>query len=187
VIVNNTTLIKNTTEIKNVRRENRQFDGKSQTVIVNEGPGVDVVEKASGHKYTAVPVREADRQTLVSVPEKLKNRTAEPALNKRQHTVQEPPNLTPGKSPMMPDNLPKNDVPAQKIIPPERTIPQTPPDKNVSPVDKVSPMDKEPQHPKEMVPPSQQPHPSAPVIPPGNPGSDEKGQDKDKGHGQDNP
>ena len=48
VIVNNTTIINNTTEVKNTRREERQFDGKSQTVMVNAGPRVDVMEKATG-------------------------------------------------------------------------------------------------------------------------------------------
>ena len=97
VIVNNTTIINNTTEIKNVRRENRQFDGKSQSVIINGGPSVDVVQKATGKKFTVVSVREADHRTFVSVPEKLKNQSAEPAPSQKPRTVQERPNPMPGR------------------------------------------------------------------------------------------
>jgi len=184
VIVNNTTIINNTTEIKNVRRENRQFGGKSQTVIVNEGPSVAVVEKATGKKFAAVSVREADRRTFVSVPEKLKSRTAEPAPNEKPRTVQEQPNPMPRKTPEMPNELPpKKEAPVEKVIPPERTIPQTPPERIIPPADKELPVKKEPQHPKEIVPP---PHQSGSVMPSGNPGPNEKSQGKDKDHGHEN-
>jgi uncharacterized protein DUF6600 len=164
VIVNNATIINNTTEIKNVRRENRQLDGKSQTVVVNEGPGVDVVEKATGQKFTAVSVREADRKTFVSVPEKLKHPTGEPAPNEKPLIIHGQPNSRPDK-----------------------IIPQSPPDRIVPPDDKGLPLDKEQQHPKDIVPPSQPPQPSSKPIPPlGNSGSNEKGQDKDKDQGHDN-
>ena len=134
VIVNNTTIIKNTTEINNTRRENRQFNGKSQAVIVNEGPSVDVVEKATGQKFTAVSVQEADQKTFVSVPKQLKNKTAEPAPDRKPPPVQGQANPAPGKNPEMPNNIPpKNEAPAQKVIPPDRTVPpaskETPPDK----------------------------------------------------------
>ena len=107
VIVNNTTIIKNTTEIRNVRRENRQFDGKSQTVVVNEGPRVDVVEKATGHKFTVVSVQEADRKTSASVPEKFKHRPAKSAPNENPHAIQTQPNPTPSKNPGVPDDSPQ--------------------------------------------------------------------------------
>jgi len=174
VIVNNVTIINSTTEIKNVRRENRQFDGKSQTVIVNEGPRVDVVEKASGHKFTAVSVREADRQTFVLVPEKLKHRT-EP--------MQEQPKPVPNGNPEMPNRIPpKQEVPIERMIPPERTIPQTPPERIVPQANKELPLNKQPAHPKEIVPP---PQTSAPVVPAETPIPNEKNQgtDKDKDHG----
>lgn len=179
VIVNNTTIIKNTTEIKNVRRENRQFDGKSQTIVVNEGPRVDDVEKATGQKFTAVSVREVDRQTVVSVPEKLKHRTVEP--------VQEQPKPAPGGNPEIPNHIPpQQEVPVERVIPPERTIPQTPPERIVPPANKELPLNKEPKHPKEIIPPSQPPPNSpAPVAPAGTPIPNEKSQgiDKDKDHG----
>jgi hypothetical protein len=171
IIVNNAAIIQNTTEIKNVRRASRQFDGKSQTVIVNEGPSVDVVQKATGKKFTAVSVREADRHTSVSIPEQMKRRTDEPG--------QEQPKPIPGGNPEMPNNLP-----------PDRTIPQTPPETIIPPANKELPMDKDQQRPNEIIPPSQPPsHPLTPVAPSGNLGPNNKAQDKDKDqdHGHDNP
>ena len=189
VIVNNTTIINNTTEIRNVTRENRQFDGKSQKVVINNGPGVDMVEKATGQKFTAVSVREADRQTTASVPEKFKHQTAEPANPQKPSPVQQQPKEQPNSAPdhkLTPDG--NQEVPAKKTVPPDRTVPQTPPGKMIPPSSKETPPSKEKQHPKEIIPPSQSPPPSTPVTPPGNPGSNEKsqGEDKDKDHGHDN-
>ncbi len=173
IIVNNATIIQNTTEIKNVRRASRQIDGKSQTVIVNEGPSVDVVQKATGQKFTAVSVREADRHTSASIPEQMRRRTDEPG--------QEQPKPNPGGNHEMPNNLP-----------PDRTIPQAPPGTIMPPANKELPLDKEQQHPNEIIPPSQPPpQPSTPVAPSGNSGPNNKAQDKNKNkdqdHGHDNP
>lgn len=68
VIVNNTLIVNKTTEINPAKRESREFDGRRQIVMVNEGPPVEMVEKATGGKFTTVPVREADLKTSVSVP-----------------------------------------------------------------------------------------------------------------------
>lgn len=107
VIVNNLTVIKNTTEIKAVvGHEKRQFDGKSQAVVVNEGPSVDMVQKATGHKFTAVSVQEADRQTFASVPEKLKHRPPGTATNEKPHTVQAQPNPASVGTPSQPPPSP---------------------------------------------------------------------------------
>jgi hypothetical protein len=215
VIVNNTTIINQTTEIKNVRRENRQIEGKSQTVVVNEGPHVDVVEKATGHKFTPAPVREVDRKTFASVPEKLKRRTAEPSANEKPRATPEPPHpspehrrpdkadnvpehkLTPDRSPEIPDKVqPKKEIPVEKAIPPERTIPRNRPEKvipqapperaipQVPPAEKIVPPIKrelpESRQPKEIIPPT-------PVAPSGNQTPNERGRDREKEHGRDNP
>jgi hypothetical protein len=180
VIVSNTTIINNTTEIKNIRRENRQVDGRSQTVIINEGPRVDVVEKASSQKFTTVSVQEAAHKTSVSIPEKLKHRTPMPNDNSRN--VQEQPNPASG-NPEIPNNVPpKKETPLEKVIPAERQVPQAPP------ASKELPVDKQPAHPKEIVPPSQSPpNQPVPVVPAENPVPNEKSQgldkNKDKDHG----
>jgi len=160
VIVNKPDIVRKTTEIKNIRREQRQFDGKSQTVVVNDGPRVDTVEKATGHKYAVIPVREAYQQTFGSVPKTLKHGPAKPAPEHK---------LTPGGNSEMPKNLP-----------PKQTIPQPPPERILSPANKECPPSNEQPHPKKIVPPVQPPHRTAPVVPHGNPVPNQKGPDKDK-------
>jgi len=184
VVVNNTVIINNTTEIKNTRREKRDFDGRSQTVVINQGPQVDVVEKAAGKKFNAVSVREADRKTLGLVPEKLKQRASEKASNEKSRVIQGEPKPVPGGDKKLPNNVrPNKEAPAEKVIP------QPPVEKIVPPAKKELPQDKESQRPKEIVPPPVPP--STPVVPPGNREHKDKGHDKDKdkdrGRGHDNP
>jgi hypothetical protein len=74
VIVNNTTIINNTREIRDVRRENRNFGGTSRNVVINDGLSVKDVEKATGKKVEAVSVVEMDRKTKEKAPAKIKNK-----------------------------------------------------------------------------------------------------------------
>jgi Family of unknown function (DUF6600) len=125
VIVNNPAILKNTTEITGVKHENRLSDGdKIRTVVVNEGPGVDVVEKASGKKIPVVSIQKADRQTAASIPEKFKHPDAQPVPeNKPAPRVKPPavqpdqpaaqPGLVPGKKPEIPSTSPGNAGPDQ--------------------------------------------------------------------------
>ena len=41
-------------------------------MVVNEGPGLKAVEKATGQKFTTVPVRDAYSHTTASIPEQFK-------------------------------------------------------------------------------------------------------------------
>ncbi|HWX21777.1 MAG TPA: DUF6600 domain-containing protein [Candidatus Binatia bacterium] len=60
LIVNNTTIIRQTTEISEIKHETRNFTGTdSQKVVVNRGPGVEIFQKATGRAFTPVPIREA--------------------------------------------------------------------------------------------------------------------------------
>jgi uncharacterized protein DUF6600 len=64
LVVNNTTIINKTAAITGIKHETRSVAGAaSQRVVINEGPGVDLVEKATGKKLSTVPIREAVRQT----------------------------------------------------------------------------------------------------------------------------
>jgi hypothetical protein len=63
VIVNNATIINRTTVINNIRHETRTIGGISRQVVVNEGPGVAVVQKATGRTAGVVPIQEAARRT----------------------------------------------------------------------------------------------------------------------------
>src|SRR5204862_6232608 len=67
VTVNNTTIINKSTVINNTKHVTRSFDGAApQRVVMHEGPGVDIVQKATGKKVSSVPIREAVLQTPVA-------------------------------------------------------------------------------------------------------------------------
>ena len=60
VIVNNMTIINQTAEVGSIKRETRSFGGgAAQKVVVNEDPGVDAIQKATGKTVSAVPIRDA--------------------------------------------------------------------------------------------------------------------------------
>jgi hypothetical protein len=64
VIVNNAKVISQTAVIGDARRESRSLDGPvPQKVLFNEGPGLAVVQKATGRTLTPVPIQEAIRRT----------------------------------------------------------------------------------------------------------------------------
>jgi hypothetical protein len=110
VIINNQTVFNHTTET---------------ATTIHKGPGVDRIEKATGKKFTAVSVQEVDRRTSASIPEKFKNRTAEPPNTERPATVQ------PRPGPTEHQDVP-NEIPQEKIVPPvEKTVPQAPSEKVV--------------------------------------------------------
>src|SRR5262249_44386338 len=62
VIVKNSVIISHTTELGGIKRESRSLGGAgTQKVMVNHGPAVETVQKASGRTFTAVPIQEAVR------------------------------------------------------------------------------------------------------------------------------
>ena len=65
VIVNNHTIYKGSTVLKDVSHETRKIDGRATKVVVNHGPSVGMVEKATGKSVKAVPIREAAARTRV--------------------------------------------------------------------------------------------------------------------------
>lgn len=98
LIVNNTTIINNTTVINNVRREERRLGvGSAQKVVINEGPGVEVVQQASGRKVETVKIQEAVRKTRV--PAGLPKRSLEsPSKGKSSIAPEGQPKTSPGKA-----------------------------------------------------------------------------------------
>ena len=194
VIINNQTVFNRTTETATARREDRQFNGKTRRVVVNEGPGADRIEKATGKQFAAVSVREADRQTFVSVPQKLKQPAVEPRA--KPDSVQTPANPAPEHQPTLggpPEKpakiLPDPDSPRVKTVPPEnpqtqpptdRVAPRPPSEKVVPPPDKALPPGQKPRPPHEPAPPAPSP---APRENP-NPETQGQNQDRDKNKGQ---
>ena len=206
VIVNNTTIIKNTTEIRNSNREEIwKIDGKSQRVIVNNGPAVDRIERTTGKKFTAVPVRQADQRT--QVPEKFRRENGIPADKQKPNAIQEQRKPesdrkpVPGGAPEVSDKDKKKVVTPDKdkVIPPDKetVVPRDralPPEKKViPPPDNVTPPNKDRRPPREEVvsPPNRPLMPGRPpggnppsqVTPPGSPDGKGEGKGSDKGQG----
>jgi hypothetical protein len=64
LIVDRPAIIEKTTLINENRRETRSIDGgAARKVVINEGPGREMIEKAGGKKFDVVPVKEVVRQT----------------------------------------------------------------------------------------------------------------------------
>jgi hypothetical protein len=63
VIINNTTIINNTKVVNNIRQQTKVVGGTKRTVVVNEGPGLAAVQKASGKSFQNVPIQEAAART----------------------------------------------------------------------------------------------------------------------------
>ena len=206
IVANNASILGRTTEIRNVGREQRQIGGRSQTVVVNNGPDLAMVEKTTGHKFTAVSVEKADQSTLHSIPDQVKRQSAkpdeqratQPDFREPQRPVQELPKQRPVEelpktdsrgSQELPHNFqPRQEVPTDRNLPPERTVPQTSPDRTspqtplhrmVPPVNGAPPEGKGVQSPKEIVPSTQVPPRQPAPVAPGNGAPVEKGKDND--------
>jgi len=63
VIIKNSAIVSHMTELGGLTRESRAFGGSaSQKVMVNHGPALEVVQKATGRTFSAVPIQEAVRR-----------------------------------------------------------------------------------------------------------------------------
>jgi len=106
LIVNNTTIIQKTTVINNIKHETRRLDGSgSQKVVINEGPGMDVVQKAAGKKVERASIREVARQTpapaglTAKAGESREKPSVAPAGTERVGPQPEQPPRPPGPAP----------------------------------------------------------------------------------------
>jgi hypothetical protein len=133
LIVNNTTIINRTKVIKNFQRETVNFDGRNRTIFANQGPGVDPIQRATGTKFTARPVREVIEQTRR--PENIRRDEGQRPAEQPRHDIPAPtgrdqprnyqqPNLNQHPETQAPQrpNLPAQRIPeqpkAQPVIPP---------------------------------------------------------------------
>jgi hypothetical protein len=81
IIVKNNTVFKMTTEIGGIKRESVNIAASgSQKVMVNHGPGIEMVQKATGKKITASPIHEVVHRT--PDPGQSKRATAGPRVAK---------------------------------------------------------------------------------------------------------
>src|SRR5262252_2298223 len=123
VVVNNTTVINRTAVINNITRETRAVGrGAPQKVVINNGPGVEMVQKATGRQFKPVPIQEAARQTA-----------APASISREPREFKNPERPSRAPEPSRPSPEPKlNPAPApdQKVSPPEkeRPLPPAPPE-----------------------------------------------------------
>jgi len=98
VVVNNTTVLNKTKEVASFKRETRNLDGSGpRKVIVNEGPGRDIVQTATGKKIETVSIREAAAR-----------KTPAPDMAKaRPSSGRETPQLAPQQQPQQPVSHPR--------------------------------------------------------------------------------
>lgn len=185
VVVNNTTIINKTTVISNVRREERNVGGRQQRVVVNEGPGLEPVQKATGEKVRAVPVQEVAQRTTVPamVEQRTRERKSPPAAAPEAPKPGAPSKPVQPEKPVRPD---QPDGPGNK--PDKSGKPEQPdqPDGKPGKPDKVDPGN--PSGRDNVAPPRHEEPPVQPK-PPGKPGKKppkEQGDPGDgKGHGKD--
>jgi hypothetical protein len=175
VIVNNPTIIHQTRQITNVRRETRTLGPSgSQKVIVNEGPGIAVIQKATGRQIKPEPIQQLanrtpipralpqatstardkqERPTRVDAPPKVVGQPPKPAFEPAVPVPREPP---------QPTNRPGE---FRQPVPPPRPMPTPPPPAHLG-SDKAAPL---PQ------PPSKPPHQKPTPVP------HDKGRESGKG------
>ena len=173
VIINNTAIIEKTTVINNIRQETRTVgDAGPRKVFVNEGPGVDVVQKATGKKFKQTPIQEVASQT--QVPAEIRSESGKAKGRNKRPDIQTRPDTPSVEQP--------------KSAPERSVTPQGRPDNPAVP-DKPS----KPAPPNEHVAPGQVPHESKPAPPQKNNGSNKgnkPSKEKDrpnnngKGHGK---
>lgn len=58
IVAPSQTIISHTVVINNVRREERNFEGRNRHVVVNTGPGIDPFQRMIGHTIAPTPIRE---------------------------------------------------------------------------------------------------------------------------------
>jgi len=85
VILRDRGLYARTHELNNVRHEEREFAGHQRRIAVNQGPGMAMVEKATGHRVNAVPVQEAARRATVPARRTAAPEHRTPAHQNNQH------------------------------------------------------------------------------------------------------
>jgi hypothetical protein len=85
-IVNDPHIFNGTRVIGSVRREDRSFGGGGRSrVVINIGPGIDVVQRASGEKFSARPV--ADIVSREPIPSTVRRRTTDLKVQRPQLTA----------------------------------------------------------------------------------------------------
>jgi hypothetical protein len=202
ITVNNTTAISQTREMSGPGRESRNINGKTQDVVVNRGPDMEAIQKATGKQLKTVPIQDVSHDK--GAPHNLgpADRKAEPATPKEpagSGNDQRPPGEVKEQVLPTPNQNLQPEKPAETRQPSVES-PVAPPKQDVGAPNKVLP-DQE-QHAQPEVPAQKAPPPiehrgappaqRSPITPPrqqrqANPPQEQKpatppqGQDKKDG------
>jgi hypothetical protein len=130
VIVNNTTIIGRTRLITDVRRDTRTINGTRQRVVINEGPGLAPVQRATGRKFSPTPIHEAAQHT--PAPSTLRRGTLEPTGRERAPQEQLK-TASPRERPPVATEPPRERPPVTKEPPREREVPRETPREQAPP------------------------------------------------------
>jgi hypothetical protein len=123
VIVNNPAVIRRTTFVSNTQHVTRNLGGVGpRKVIINEGPGLAVMEKNTGRKFTTVSVMDADRRT--PLPSNFRHPAVSTEVNHEHKTMVPPDNNPPGPN----GKGNGNTVPTGKHRPDHNKVPNRPTD-----------------------------------------------------------
>src|ERR1043166_2436810 len=92
VIVNNTTIASRTSEAPGPRRESRAIGGSSQqNVVINQGPSLETMQKATGKKVRQASINDVVQKT--TVPREFKQTVREPSGAQTQPNTKEQPRV----------------------------------------------------------------------------------------------
>ncbi len=193
VTMNDAAAISQTRELAAPGREQRSIGGRTQEVVINRGPDVEAVQKASGRKVNPVPIGEAMQRTVMPKNVAPSGRPAEPAEMNR------PVEPDKGKAPANPPALDRRDenppvrqqdlAPERPALTPEKPAETRPPSPDLperAPAQEIpTPPPREGQQvpqqaPRELQQPPRGQMPQKPALKPVNPPKEEKPQPEEK-------
>jgi hypothetical protein len=85
LIENDSRIINRTRVISDFHQQTVDFNGHQRAIFANRGPGVDPIERATGKKFTARPVRDVVQQTG-RTQDAVRSQRSEPNRNQEQRT-----------------------------------------------------------------------------------------------------
>jgi hypothetical protein len=65
LVLNNAAVLSQARAVKNPRQETRTFDSATRKVVVNEGPGAETIQRATGKDLRAEPIQQVAQRTTV--------------------------------------------------------------------------------------------------------------------------
>lgn len=159
LVFNNPTIINQTKVVNRFQRETRDIGGTRQTVVVNRGPGIEPIQRATGRTFTPKPVTEVIRET--PVPQTLQQRrgtSTSPTTQQQQPNSVEQPRERTGREQQRtyeerqqqqpaPSRTERDQVSPREATP--RETPQSP--SRVTPSEQTKPT---PEKPREVLPPT---------------------------------